>query len=85
MAAAASSWQKIARTARSWQEAAISHIGQEPPRTAFDQAASSLKKSATALEIKTTVTTITMTTSIITTTAANLRTETQQQGETETQ
>jgi hypothetical protein len=71
--------------ASSWQEAAISHFGQEPPGTAFDQPASSLKKSATVLEIKTTATTITRTTPITTTTTASLRTETQQQGETETQ
>jgi hypothetical protein len=76
------SWQEeAAKAAKSWQEAAISHIGQEPPGAAFDQPASSLKKSATTLEIKT----ITLTTPIITTTAASLRTETQQQGETETQ
>ncbi len=90
VAAAASSWQEAERTAQSWQEAArsweetaISHFGQQPPGAAFDQPATSLKKFATALEIKTTVTTITITTPIITTTAASLRTETQ--GETETQ
>jgi hypothetical protein len=72
--------------ASSWQEAAISHFGQEPPGTAFDQPASSLKKSATTLEIKTTVITLPITaTPITTTTAASLRTETKQQGETETQ